>query len=88
MADNLDFMGEVIKLIENICKKKGISVKVQPDTRIFDEKLLDSVTFAQFMVALETEMDIDVPDHKLSVEYFVTPRTIYENFAADALSST
>lgn len=88
MSNDHSFVGEVIKLIENICKKKGISAQVHPDTRIFDEKLLDSVTFAQFMIALETELDIDVPDHKLSVEYFVTPRTIYENFATGTLESS
>lgn len=74
------FQTDIINIIENICLRKGVEATLIGNTQIFEEGLLDSIGFAEFMGTLEGDLGIDVPDHKLSTEFFLSPNIIVENF--------
>lgn len=75
------FMAEVIGILDGICKRKGFDVQIDAKTPIFERKILDSVTFVEFIAALETDLNVNVPDQKMSTQYFLTPECIASNFA-------
>lgn len=74
------FEASVIRIIKEILERRGVSAAVDSETDIFVDRLIDSVSFAELLSTLELEMDIEVPDHKLSTEFFRTPSTIARTF--------
>ncbi|MBL8573836.1 MAG: hypothetical protein JNM13_09180 [Hyphomicrobiaceae bacterium] len=75
------FEQAVIDLIAAILERRGVSVVVAPDTELFEGRLIDSVSFAELLGAIEAELDVEVPDHMLSTEHFRTPAIIARTFA-------
>ncbi len=74
------FTLQIIEILDGIAKRKGLGIEIQANTKIFDQKILDSMGFVEFMSILEADMGIEIPDHKLSTEFFITPLCITENF--------
>jgi len=73
---------KVIAILDGIARRKGLDIVVERDTELFESRILDSVSFVEFITALEVELDINVPDQKMSTQYFLTPGHIGRNFDA------
>lgn len=80
MADPRTLEPLIVKIINDLLARRGVNSTVSGDTDIFADRLIDSVSFAELLSVLELELDIEVPDHKLSTEYFRTPATIADTF--------
>lgn len=80
IAENNVFVAKVIEILEQIVARKKLDISVKPDTPLFDSKILDSITFVEFITALEVELDVSVPDQKMSTQFFATPAHIGEHF--------
>jgi acyl carrier protein len=80
IAEKNAFVAKVIGILESIVARKEPSIRIGPDTELFDSKILDSVTFVEFVTALEVELEVGVPDQKMSTQYFSTPARIGEHF--------
>lgn len=50
------------------------------DTRIFENKILNSVTLLELMDFLEIELGIDIDESKLSIEFFESVNEIEATF--------
>jgi acyl carrier protein len=75
------FVLRIIDILDGIVKRKGQTVRIEPDTPLFDSRILDSVTFVEFITALEVDLDVSVPDQMMSTQYFLTPAHIAANFS-------
>lgn len=60
--------------------RKGIDAQIEIHTPLFESKLLDSLAFMEFLTALEVDLDVNVPDHKMSIQFFQTPDCIATHF--------
>lgn len=80
IAEKIAFVAKVIDILEHITARKEPNIRIEPDTPLFDSKILDSVTFVEFITALEVELDVSVPDQKMSTQFFATPAHIGEHF--------
>lgn len=80
IAQRSDFVPKVVAILDGIARRKGLDLVVEPDTELFESRILDSVSFVEFITALEVELDITVPDRKMSTQYFLTPEHIGRNF--------
>lgn len=76
------FVMKVIGILEHIVARRNVQVRIAPDTPLFETKILDSVSFVEFITALEVELDVSVPDQKMSTQYFATPADIALHFAS------
>jgi acyl carrier protein len=75
-----EFMKIIISILDGISRRKGFDIKIKSDTKIFDKKILDSIGFVEFITTIETDLNVDIPDHRMSTEYFLTPESITDNF--------
>ncbi|MGV2287174.1 acyl carrier protein [Trinickia sp. YCB016] len=80
IAEKNAFIAKVIGILEPIVARKKLEIRIEPDTPLFDSRILDSVTFVEFITALEVELDVSVPDQKMSTQFFATPAHIAEHF--------
>jgi acyl carrier protein len=78
------FQERVVDFLNGLCRRRNLEVVIGPETHLFETKILDSVQFLELMTFLQADLGVDVPDRKLSVEFFLTPRIITDNFAAPA----
>jgi acyl carrier protein len=76
-----EFEARVIEFLDALCKRRKLAVTIAAETHLFDTKILDSVQFLELMNFLQGELAVEVPDRKLSMEFFATPRIIATNFA-------
>ncbi|RIL86500.1 D-alanine--poly(phosphoribitol) ligase subunit 2, partial [Staphylococcus equorum] len=53
-------------------------VKEQPDVRLFDEGILDSMQTVQLILAIQNELDIEVSIMDFDREAWATPNKIVE----------
>lgn len=59
---------QLLELLEEIQPYEEINY----ETRLFEEDILDSVEFAEFLVAIEETFEIDIPEDKINMESFST----------------
>jgi acyl carrier protein len=78
-----DFEAKVVAFLNRLCRRKAVDVQVEPTTHLFETKILDSVQFLELMSFLQSDLGVEVPDSKLSTEFFQTARKIAENFGRD-----
>lgn len=75
------FLTRILDQLQRLLPQEGAApVIIEASTPLFETGLLDSLRFTEFMVALEAELGVVVPDAMLSLEYFQTPRIIAESF--------
>lgn len=82
IAEKNAFVAKVIGILERLAARKEPDIRIEPDTPLFDSKILDSVSFVEFITALEVELDVNVPDQKMSTQFFATPAHIGEHFSS------
>lgn len=75
-----EFISKVIAILDDICKRNGFNIQVDADTLIFEKKILDSLGFVEFIAVLEADLNVNVPDDKMSIQYFLSPASIALNF--------
>jgi acyl carrier protein len=75
------FVSAIIGILNGIGKRKGQVVQIEPDTPLFESRILDSMTFVEFITALEVDLNVSVPDQMMSTQYFLTPAHIAANFS-------
>lgn len=74
------FDQRLIQFIGELCQKTGTDISVGLDTKLFENKLINSIRILDIMAFVETELEISIDDDKMSMEYFQTPRKIVETF--------
>jgi acyl carrier protein len=74
------FEQRILEFLTALCRRKTPGVTIEPDTHLFETKLIDSVLFLEVMMFLEAELGVEVPERKLSAQFFLTPRIITEHF--------
>lgn len=65
---------KVLDLLERICEDKV--VKEEPDIELFENDLLDSLTFTELLVEIEDQFGIIISPSEVSREDFRTPNKI------------
>lgn len=75
-----EFEQQLLDFIREMCRKNGIRAEITPDTLLFADRLLNSMRIIDLMAFVEEELGIVIPDAKLSMQYFRTPRTIAATF--------
>jgi acyl carrier protein len=58
----------------------GRSVAIEPDTRLFDEGIVDSLAILRLIAFLELRIGRSIADHEIVMEHFTTVRAIDEYF--------
>lgn len=83
-----EFIEQVTSYLDTTLRRKGVTLKLTPETELFATGAIDSLAFAQFVDFLEGELGAEIPDEKLSVEFFLTLNMVWENFGAGEASET
>lgn len=65
---------QILDLLEKICEDK--IVKEDPDIKLFENDLLDSLTFTELLVEIETQFGLILSPSEVSREDFATPNKI------------
>ena len=65
---------KVLNLLESICED-GI-VKENPDIELFENDLLDSLTFTELLVEIENQFGLIISPSEVSRDDFGTPNKI------------
>jgi acyl carrier protein len=79
------FVDKLTSFLTSLCSGRGVRVEIKPDTRLFSGRLLDSLSFIELLSFVERSLGMSVPDSKLSMQYFETPRTIAATFFGGGL---
>lgn len=75
------FKQRLITFIQQLCNTNHPGIKVGDETRLFENRLINSIRIIDIMSFVERELKISIPEEKLSMEYFMTPNLIVETFA-------
>lgn len=70
----------VLKLLNNICPYAHI----ERDTELIDSEILTSIDLFDFIIELESTLDIRIPEELISAENFATARTIARTILGEA----
>ncbi|MCE5042955.1 D-alanine--poly(phosphoribitol) ligase subunit 2 [Staphylococcus chromogenes] len=72
----MEFREQVLNILEEVTEDSV--VKEQPDVRLFDEGILDSMQTVQLILAIQNELDIEVSIMDFDREEWATPNKIVE----------
>ncbi|PTG92906.1 D-alanine--poly(phosphoribitol) ligase subunit 2 [Staphylococcus chromogenes] len=72
----MEFREQVLNILEEVTEDSV--VKEQPDVRLFDEGILDSMQTVQLILAIQNELDIEVSIMDFDREGWATPNKIVE----------
>jgi acyl carrier protein len=75
-----EFKIKLISFIQNICNASRPGTKVTEETKLFEGRLINSIRIIDIMSFIERELNISIPEEKLSMEFFQTPRVIFQSF--------
>ncbi len=78
--DNNQFEERLLEFIRELCAENGITADIGRDTVLFENRLINSMRIIDLMGFIESELSIEVPEDKLTMNYFRTPRIIAETF--------
>ena len=78
--DRNQFEERLLVFIRKLCVENGITADIGRDTALFENRLINSMRIIDLMGFIESELSIEVPEDKLTMNYFRTPRTIAETF--------
>lgn len=67
-------MEDLIRILEEI--KPG--VEFTPDTKLFEDKILDSLSMISLIAEISDEFDVDITPEYLIPENFATVKTVYD----------
>ena len=59
---------ETSMVVRSVLKKNGILISDSPDDINLREQIQDSIQYISFIVTLEQELNIEIPDEMLSIE--------------------
>lgn len=76
------FKQRLIAFIQQMCDAGRPGITVSDETRLFEDRLINSIRIIDIMSFVERELKISIPDEKLSMEYFMTPNVIVDAFVA------
>jgi len=75
-----EFSEKLIRFLQVLCEKHSPGVLVKDDTKLFDDRLINSIRIIDIMSFVERELCINIPDDKLTMKYFRTPGIIVQTF--------
>ena len=75
-----EFTHKLVEFITTICNESNIKVAVESDTYLFRDRVINSVRMIDIMSFIERELNIQIPDDKLTMNYFETPKKITDSF--------
>ena len=70
----MEFRDEVLAILEEVAETE--EVVENTSVRLFDEGLLDSLATVQFLVEVESRLDITVPVSEFNRDEWATPEMI------------
>jgi acyl carrier protein len=75
-----EFKIKLISFIQSICDASRPGVRVTEQTTLFEDRLINSIRIIDIMSFIERELNISIPEEKLSMEFFKTPQVIAHSF--------
>jgi acyl carrier protein len=78
--DRNQFEERLLTFIRKLCVENGITADIGRDTALFENRLINSMRIIDLMGFIESELSMEVPEDKLTMNFFRTPRTIVETF--------
>ncbi len=78
--DRNQFEERLIAFIRTLCAENGITADIGRDTALFETRLINSMRIIDLMGFIESELSLEVPEEKLTMNYFRTPRIIADTF--------
>jgi acyl carrier protein len=75
-----EFQSRLLTHLRVLC-----NVDVDLDAELFSTGLVNSMKFIELMAFVETALGIEVPNNRLSAEFFKTPRVIVNTFSKDGV---
>jgi acyl carrier protein len=69
------FQTQLLAYLSGLC-----AVEVKPDTELFSTGLLNSMKFIQVLSFVQKTLEMEVPNNRLSAEFFNTPDKITTTF--------
>ena len=76
----MEFRDEVLAILEEVAETE--EVVENTSVRLFDEGLLDSLATVQFLVEVESRLDITVPVSEFDRDEWATPEMIIKQLEA------
>ena len=73
----MEFRDEVLAILEEVAETE--EVVENTSVRLFDEGLLDSLATVQFLVEVESRLDITVPVSEFDRDEWATPEMIIKH---------
>lgn len=71
MMDN-----EIYEKVKQMLEERNPYAEIGRETRLLEEKILDSMAIFAFVTDLEDEFDIEVPDDAITKDNFASPESI------------
>lgn len=78
--DRNQFEERLLTFIRKLCVENGITADIGRDTALFENRLINSMRIIDLMGFIESELSIEVPEDKLTMNFFRTPRVISDTF--------
>jgi acyl carrier protein len=78
--DRNQFEERLLTFIRKLCVENGIAADIGRDTALFENRLINSMRIIDLMGFIESELSIEVPEDKLTMNFFRTPRIIADTF--------
>ncbi len=78
--DRNHFEERLLAFIRELCAQNGITADIGRDTPLFESRLINSMRIIDLMGFIESELSLEVPEDKLTMNFFRTPRVIADTF--------
>ncbi|AKJ08032.1 hypothetical protein ATI61_107470 [Archangium gephyra] len=78
--DRNQFEERLLTFIRKLCRENGITADIGQDTALFENRLINSMRIIDLMGFIESELSLEVPEDKLTMNFFRTPRIIADTF--------
>ena len=78
--DRNQFEERLLIFIRKLCVENNITADIGRDTALFENRLINSMRIIDLMGFIESELSIEVPEDKLTMNFFSSPRIIADTF--------
>ena len=78
--DRNQFEERLLVFIRKLCVENNITADIGRDTALFENRLINSMRIIDLMGFIERELSMEVPEDRLTMNFFRTPRTIVGTF--------
>lgn len=75
------FKVKLINFIQGLCDKSRPDIRVGGDTKLFEDRLVNSIRIIDVIAFVERELQVSIPDDMLNMGYFKSPDVIVAAFA-------